>query len=114
MSFTNTVAAGGPAPTSWITLPASPLLQLTGNKSFSFWMRPNTDVPVDGYSEWIYNYDVCGDLLSYSVYNNQLYCQNGCNGNSYTYGYGYSPGAWQHVVITESGGSRCNYLEMEF
>ena len=30
MSFTNTVAAGGPAPTSWITLPCKSLITING------------------------------------------------------------------------------------
>lgn len=109
MSFTNTVGPGNPAPSSWITLPANPLLQLTGNKSFSFWMKPYTDVPSDGYYESVYSYGFCGDNFTYTVYYNGLITSgNGCNGNSYAQASGYYPGLWQHVVITETSGNQMN------
>jgi uncharacterized protein YjdB len=111
MSFTNTVADGNPAPTSWITLPASPLLQLTGDKSFSFWIRPYTDVSPSGYSESIYSYGSCGDEISFNIYYPGIESSNGCGGgSSYISGVGYYAGSWQHVVITESvGGQMSQY-----
>ncbi|MEI9947308.1 MAG: LamG-like jellyroll fold domain-containing protein [Chitinophagaceae bacterium] len=105
MSFSNAINASNPAATSYITLPASPFLQLTGDKSFSFWIKPASDVPSDGYNEAFYGYGACGDLLDYTVYNSgTITASNGCGGNSYSSANGFFSGSWQHIVITESLG----------